>query len=457
MQTMAPESKTLTAPEIQEIVRSSTPERLLGARETEQVDFKRVPYRLEEDRQKFELAKDVSALANASGGVLVLGVQTEKSDVHSWDAASALTPFPRALLDEPRIRATIGAWVYPSLDGITVEVVPRGADAVLATIGVAAQPTSAGPFVVIRTIDERERASAVQFAVYKRRGDESRALSAQELQAILRDGMVLRRILDERSPVNHPELRGVKPTRMQGPPEARMAELTKARLTDLISAAELESSPAFALTATPHPLVDATAILASDRGPPIDLFRNPPELRRSGFDLDAIDPTIHEGRALRALLTGYKAREVWTDGELLFVGTATEEFLSWGQRSPDQPLWVNPLPLIESTLAFCKLAHQLCGMAPSPPSHMVYSIQLLRMGVAGKAPRLNTRFMKSQMPVVGPDVDFERVLVKSFDQKPSAVALALVREVFAWFKQPHDRVPFVKGDEIDEAQILALG
>jgi hypothetical protein len=41
--------------------------------ETEHLEFKAEPYRLEHELQKQELAKDVSGLANARGGAILIG------------------------------------------------------------------------------------------------------------------------------------------------------------------------------------------------------------------------------------------------------------------------------------------------------------------------------------------------------------------------------------------------
>jgi len=45
---------------------------LIGRLESLAVDFKAAQYVLDLERQKFELARDVSSLANASGGILTL-------------------------------------------------------------------------------------------------------------------------------------------------------------------------------------------------------------------------------------------------------------------------------------------------------------------------------------------------------------------------------------------------
>src|SRR5262249_31749405 len=58
---------------------------LVGAVETAEVDFKRSPYRLNEASEAFELAKDVTALANTeTGGILVVGFQTDRRRSPDW-------------------------------------------------------------------------------------------------------------------------------------------------------------------------------------------------------------------------------------------------------------------------------------------------------------------------------------------------------------------------------------
>ena len=49
---------------------------LIGEFESEWLECKSSPYQLEHDGQKLELAKDISGLANAEGGVLLLGFST---------------------------------------------------------------------------------------------------------------------------------------------------------------------------------------------------------------------------------------------------------------------------------------------------------------------------------------------------------------------------------------------
>src|SRR6266849_9545747 len=53
-------------------------DRLNGTAECEWLDFKLSPYAVSEEYGKWELAKDVAGFANAAGGVIVVGFETEK-------------------------------------------------------------------------------------------------------------------------------------------------------------------------------------------------------------------------------------------------------------------------------------------------------------------------------------------------------------------------------------------
>ena len=61
--------------------------------ETIWLDFKMCPYQLEQDRQRFELAKDVSAMANAEGGVILIGIERSGMRWHQRMSPSHYDPW----------------------------------------------------------------------------------------------------------------------------------------------------------------------------------------------------------------------------------------------------------------------------------------------------------------------------------------------------------------------------
>ncbi len=72
----------LTIADIKRIVSEGAWDSLLGESESEVLDCKMVPYRLEEVQGKHELAKDVSSFANAEGGFILLCMETTPSPTH---------------------------------------------------------------------------------------------------------------------------------------------------------------------------------------------------------------------------------------------------------------------------------------------------------------------------------------------------------------------------------------
>jgi len=91
-------SKELSSQEVLAMLSSGSFKGFIGAVENDHFECKRTPYRLQTDHEKQELAKDVSAFANAGGGVLVIGLATEVSPVHMGDEVTAIRVFDRALV-----------------------------------------------------------------------------------------------------------------------------------------------------------------------------------------------------------------------------------------------------------------------------------------------------------------------------------------------------------------------
>lgn len=119
----------MTRAEVLEILRSGTFEPLRGMAETIGVEFKGEPYQFaDRDNDKFELAKDVSALANASGGVIVIGARTERDNEAAVDVVSELRPLQRGLVNEAQYEAVLSDMVYPRLGAVAVCFHPSAED-----------------------------------------------------------------------------------------------------------------------------------------------------------------------------------------------------------------------------------------------------------------------------------------------------------------------------------------
>lgn len=168
-------------------------ELLVGTTEGPRIEFKRPPaYKLEHDSGKWELAKDVAAMANADGGLIVIGVATMKNPAIAGDVASAIEPCmsPYNLV---QVKSVLSSWLFPPQNvGLDVFPVVAGSDQHLLVITV--DPLlERERYVMIRKtgMDNGKYKDAV--AVPLRVGDDTRWLSAEELYRLLNDGFLGRR------------------------------------------------------------------------------------------------------------------------------------------------------------------------------------------------------------------------------------------------------------------------
>jgi hypothetical protein len=120
-----------------EVLESGEFAQFVGTEETLEVEFKGEPYLVNErDSQKFELAKDVSAFANASGGVIIIGAQTERKDAVALDVVTQLRLLGKGLVNEQQYEGIAADMIYPRLRDLQVRFCPsadddeRGLDAV---------------------------------------------------------------------------------------------------------------------------------------------------------------------------------------------------------------------------------------------------------------------------------------------------------------------------------------
>src|SRR6266852_9162385 len=85
--------------EVVAILQSGDFNRLFGGLEDEHLECKSAPYNLDQEREKMELAKDVSALANVDGGIILLGAQTEREPTYQGDIIRRVGCFAQDRVD----------------------------------------------------------------------------------------------------------------------------------------------------------------------------------------------------------------------------------------------------------------------------------------------------------------------------------------------------------------------
>jgi Putative DNA-binding domain len=152
------------------------------------LEAKRAPYRLDEDAQKYELAKDVAAFANSDeGGVIVIGARTRT--VNGSDVVHKITDVPLELVKRDSYRKIISDRVHPQVENLDVRTVGRVNGHGIAYIHVPQQRRELQPFLVKGALVDG-KISTRFVSLPKRVGEDTAHAPIAEIHSLLQAGRV---------------------------------------------------------------------------------------------------------------------------------------------------------------------------------------------------------------------------------------------------------------------------
>jgi predicted HTH transcriptional regulator len=187
--------------ELLQFIESGAFEDVVGAVETADVDFKRSPYRAEDDpAEAFELAKDVTALANTTtGGLLVIGFQTTAREESGLDTVESVHAFPREMFNRDQWLKKVHQLAYPTVLGLDAQFKPsaQDSDRGVVVILVPPQPADSRYFLVSKEFVSADGAPGWMIGLSVRSADRNRPLSIQEIHALVSRSLNLGADVDE--------------------------------------------------------------------------------------------------------------------------------------------------------------------------------------------------------------------------------------------------------------------
>lgn len=453
-----PQPRTLTLVEIKEILESGCFETFIGGVEDRLFECKREPYFLDDDKRNRELAKDVSAFANARGGTILLGIETRSDPVfHADEIISVIRSFSRDRLEINRYHQVLRDWLYPTPD---VEIKwfqsQQNAGSGIAAIFIPPLQTDRGPFLLRNPVEENNRSVAIVVGYVERRLATATPSRIEDIHRWIQDGRRFENLLNEQFDSLRVAIQGqVLPSSEN--PFTLQSDLTSdlyERIDPALVHAELQNHPAFILSAVPYPRVEIPTLFSARDAEIIRLLENPPKLRAGGFDLDTgAPPRIIRGELRRAVTPGYKLLDLWQDGILIFAATGDKEFLSWGKHTimSPAPLRINQLVLIEATYLFVELVRQIMGYFDSKPERIRISLGLRNMTVGGTPCGLIPGPVDSDSWKFGGDIHRApgsdnrwTVIWQTQNFEPGVIAMDLIKRVYAWFSIEEDRIPYTE-------------
>jgi len=472
--------KTFSISQIQEILGSGNFELLIGGVENEVLECKQSPYQLQNEDQKYELAKDVCGLANASGGYILLGVSTERSPVELGDKIVEISAFPESLVDRQQCHNILDDWIYPPLRQVQITWYPkctdkeRGIVAILVPNGIRSER----PFLLTKTLLASGKRTEILFGCVERHRAGIQHHSVQELHARLRDGFRFKE-LDQRyenieqalarlaQSVEVRDRGGGSGASGQAPSESDLLKIIQHRADGSLQEGGFAGLPVLGLSAIPLEQTEVPSLFESRHCAIVKLLEDPPEIRDSGFDLDAGETSvIVRGQLRRVVTPGYKLLELWRDGLLRFAGSGGDDFLCWTTGSSEKTgLVINPYVLSEATYLFAELLAAVREFTV-PKSKSYRTIVSLRNMTLGEKPavlipyELNTAGWRSRQDKrLAPNSDVSASVVVS-DFTPGTVAFKLLAELYLQFGIENDRIPYtelVEGErQVTKAKLLGL-
>ncbi len=460
--------------EILDICRRGAWRDLTGIVETSEFDFKRTPYRLQEDNQKRELAKDATGFANANGGLILLGAKSKPSgQIPTYgEEIEEASPFSIDLFDEKQYRDTLSAWTHPPLAGVTLSFHRDTTNLAfgIATIYIPKADPTHWPVLSKRPVQDDKKASGTIFGYYQRRQTDVVPTGIEHLHALLRDGedrqamrgpltsledMVTELLARSEQIAQYAQAQRERYERATQAQKLRsLQRVFERQINDAIANSGLLEQPYVLLALYPPGGVDLSALVTSkDRTDAEQLLRTPPRLRYDGFDLhinNELETATHETR--RFFMQGYKLREVSRHGLTAVVAQGDNWFLSWNvSQDPQQPYYINTFVIAEFAYVFTQFATQVLKLADTAPPDLKGRVRLANMGVNNQPPHLAIGFEDH----TAPETTWDGSFTANPETTAEEIAFKFVETIYAWFNFNPRRhcIPYTEDQRIDETTL----
>ena len=352
------------------------PHEILGTPESESVDFKSVPpagpYDLSTDKGKFELAKDVAAFANASGGLIVCGFKAKKKQTELHEVAEKATPFDKKVVDSTKYKDVITEYVRPLLKVEFFWFDHPAEDSDVSghyfVIEVPALPEADRWAMVNRGITDKGQFIKNSWTIPIRNGDTTAYLSPDEVYRLLNDGLHTRR----------------------GPAVAPTPAADRARVRETLrTAAGMEETPVLFFQSVPdHPRGLVSGMYAD--GGLRDILGNQDTLREAYAFNWASEHNRPEPRAGGLLLADGSRRglQIESDGAVTGAAAANENMLGWAMEpGVPQPSRISVFVLTEITLEYFRLVDRhVLPLVDSTWTHRIVASDFTRPPARTLAP-----------------------------------------------------------------------
>jgi hypothetical protein len=424
---------------------------LVGEFENEWLECKGQPYDLTREDQKLELAKDITGLANAGGGLLLLGYSTKRSDIHGEDQIHEVRAFPDDRFNQSQYDSAIKSWIYPPIDGLEIVKFTTSLDPLYIVVCIKV-PKVIGPnspVLVAKTMLDSNRKIENLVGYFVRKQSHVAHYDIKRIQALFRDGLRYDADIRENFSALHNAIESLREN-SNTQAAAIPAQEVSHNIDEALAAVQLREEPSIVLTAVPSRPLNLGGLFESNSSELVRLIERPPEVRSSGFNLGTGERSkIIKGKIRRAVEVGYKEIEVHRNGVVIFVSDGGSNGLCWGRPARQQQSFlINQIALIEYVYLFCGLAHSVQFSQMKENEKVVLGAELSNLSMNGTPPRLEPGYPDSygllNAAKSAPEGSGKFTCEIDLSVSSERAAFLLLSEIYIWFGIETDKIPLTK-------------
>ncbi len=340
--------------ELLESLESGDHDLILGTPESSWLDFKRKAYESTPTalsrKGRYELCKDVAALANEEGGVILIGVAEKLSPINGLSVADKITPLKVDSINLAHYKSIIMNHVYPLLTVVTKWYSYSDGTGLLALI---VDKKKDGLHIVKDTVEEN--GSGVHgLNIPLRQDDQTYIYTAEALYELMyrkHNSMPESTFLDQ-SDTNTAISRTIEKR------NSRVSTTGKSIRDSLVGSLDWDELPVM--------IVQAVAVSGPDRlynffDEVANEFRNTIPIRNIGFNLNSFgyEATTTDGAFVKSGVRDIALR-LDSDGTTSMAMRGNDAFLGWGvnKEGMNSRIRINSIVLVEVVFEFARFIHQ---------------------------------------------------------------------------------------------------
>jgi hypothetical protein len=416
-------------------------------------------YDLDNYNNQVELTKDVSAFANATGGLLVIGLVTEREQTLKIDKVAKLDPVGAKTYNINKLSGILRNGIYPKINDIEIELVCLKEDDSQGIIFILVPPQDEKikPFLMKRLpeTEDGERTSQIIFGLAQRKESDNNPTQIKNIYKWIKSGksdqiQSLLRIEEKlNNLLSHQEIE----KEFQFSPVNSLTDRINKAIADQFS-----STPVLVISCSPlQPIFIKEFFVAKDHSA-YSLIRRPQKTRHSGWDVTTLDnPKILKGECWSVSNGERKLLRVYEDGSIIFAGAADGSFLGWGKNLAEfeRKPRLNPVALIELVYNFLVFVKDFQGLIEKLPKEWQFRVSLANLWLKktkvyllpGSINSTEYQFDLVDKGKIAPKTNKEFSVDASTDDfftTHEAVGYKLVKKIYNWFGLPDNAIPYTK-------------